>query len=377
MRQKEFDALVKEAEGLLCQLALIPSPTGKEQKKAFFIKSWLEEQGADPVQIDEAGNVYWLWGNSSREMTVFMAHMDTVFSEETRLSLTEKDGRLYCPGIGDNTANLVCMLMAAKYAASLKKVPAVPILFAMTVGEEGLGNLKGSRKLFETFGERVQKVICFDLYREAITCQAVGSVRYEVKVTTQGGHSYNEFGKESAIAAAAELIRRLYQQKVPEKEKTTYNVGTINGGTTVNSIAAETVFTYEYRSLAEDCMKEMEEQFRAVMGSIPKERAKVSIRNLGVRPCSRGQDEKKLEALTQQYQEILQRHTECTVQRIPYSTDANIPLSMGIPSVNIGTISGGGLHSSGEYIEKDSIREGVAIALECLEAAGMEIFRKY
>lgn len=370
MTIEKQNAWAKETEELIRALAQIPSPTGKEQKKAAYIRKWLEEQGASRVQTDEAGNVYWLWGEKAERLTVFMAHMDTVFSENTDLTIRERDERLYCPGIGDNTANLACMLMAAKAAVQSGKMPKQPVLFAATTGEEGLGNLVGSRKLFETFGSVTEQAVCFDLYREAVTCQAVGSVRYEVQVRTKGGHSYNDFGNANAIAKAAELIFRLYQSRVPTKANTTFNVGTIRGGTTINSIASEAVFTYEYRSLDQECMDEMEENFRKALEAVSSKEAAVFVREIGRRPCNGKVPPERLEELTRRYQEILQRHTEQEVRRIPYSTDANIPLSMGIPSVNIGTISGGDLHTTGEYIEKDSIRAGLCIALESLMLYG-------
>lgn len=371
MTIEKQNAWAKETEELIRALAQIPSPTGKEQKKAAYIRNWLEEQGASRVETDEAGNVYWLWGEKAERLTVFMAHMDTVFSENTDLTVRERDERLYCPGIGDNTANLACMLMAAKVAVQSGKMPKQPVLFAATTGEEGLGNLVGSRKLFETFGSVTEQAVCFDLYREAVTCQAVGSVRYEVQVRTKGGHSYNDFGNANAIAKAAELIFRLYQSRVPEKANTTFNVGTIRGGTTINSIASEAVFTYEYRSLDQECMDEMEENFRKVLAAVSsKKEAAVFVKEIGRRPCNGKVPPEHLEELTRRHQEILQRHTEQEVRRIPYSTDANIPLSMGIPSVNIGTISGGDLHTTGEYIEKDSIQTGLCIALESLMLYG-------
>lgn len=365
MKIEQYEAELKD---LIVALAQIPSPTGKEQKKAAYIRRWLEDQGASGVWQDEAGNVCWIWGEGREHMTVFMAHMDTVFSEHVELKVKEDGGRLYCPGIGDNTANLACMLMAAKAAAWSGRMPKRPVLFAATTGEEGLGNLIGSRTLFGTFGSQADQAICFDLYREAITNQAVGSVRYEIRVQTPGGHSYNDFGNTSAIATASDLIYRLYQTEVPQKAKTTYNVGTIQGGTTVNSIASDAVFTYEFRSIDRACLEEMEQKFRIVLKEIKEQipDAGFFVKEIGMRPCNGEVPKERLEELTRKHRRIMQKHTDSEVKCIPYSTDANIPLSMGIPSVNIGTISGGALHTEKEYIELDSIREGLWIALESL-----------
>ena len=352
---------------LICELSQIPAPTGQEHRRAEFVKNWLQEQGAENVSLDGAGNVCWLWSRKKEHLTVFAAHMDTVFSENTELKVREEHGRLYCPGIGDNTANLACMLGAAAKAAGSGWIPENGILFAATVGEEGLGNLKGMRRIFSDYGEAVDRAVCFDLYRENVYCRAAGSARYEVVIRTEGGHSYQDFGRRNAIAEAAKLIARLYGETGLENRKVTWNVGTIRGGTVINAIAAEAAFTYEYRAEDQASMSLMEEGFRRALDEARREDVCVEVNCMGIRPCAAGVDELRQKTLADSCRKILEKYTGKDVPDGAASTDANIPLSMGIPAVCIGTVSGAGLHTQEEYIEADSIPYGWKIAEEVLE----------
>ena len=355
-----------ETRRLICDLACIPAAAGQEQKRADYIKAWLQRQGAGNVYEDQAGNICWLWSRKKEHLTVFTAHMDTVFSEDTRLQIREEDGRLYCPGIGDDTANLACMLMAAAEAARSGWIPEHGILFAATVGEEGLGNLKGSRQIFKDYGYAADQAVCFDLYREAVYCRAVGSARYEVRVRTPGGHSYEDFGRKNAIAEAARLITRLYENEGRGSGKATWNVGTIRGGTVINAIASEAVFTYEYRSEDSGCMDEMEQRFRKALDETQDGDVSAEATCIGIRPCARGVDGQRQKELADSCRRILRKYTEREIPDKAASTDANIPLSMGIPAVCIGTVAGAGLHTLEEYIESDSIRQGFKITGDVL-----------
>lgn len=204
----------KEAYDLLLTIAKIPSPSNHEEKRAQFCCNWLKEQGAEGVYIDEALNV--VYPAALRDnVDVYMAHTDVVFPDETELPLKVENGRICCPGVGDDTACLVCVLLAAKYTALMIKEGKLNqirpetepgLIFVCNSGEEGLGNLKGVKKICEDYGSRMSTFCTFDGSLEHLVDEAVGSNRYKVTVRTQGGHSFGNFGRDNAIEKLAGII---------------------------------------------------------------------------------------------------------------------------------------------------------------------------
>ena len=251
-----------EAERLLKELAVIPAPSGKEKRRGDFCRKWLEAHGAEGVYEDSAGNIIYPYQVRHRSrLTLCMAHLDVVFPDEDRLVIRQNGHLLTGPGVGDDTANLVSLLMAAAFFAREKPELQMGILFVADTGEEGLGNLKGCRQLMKDFGNRLARVISLDLYLGQCFNRCVGSLRYEVTVRTEGGHSFSAFGSPSAVHQISRLVCALYEQQVPEGAQTTYNVGTIEGGTSVNTIAQEARILYEIRSVDAGCMEEMRQMF--------------------------------------------------------------------------------------------------------------------
>lgn len=363
-----IEAHFEEALELLRTLGRIPAPSHKEEKRARFCREWLERQGAEDVYVDEAKNVVCrIGGRDEDPVVVFMAHMDVVFPDETELPMKERDGRLYAPGIGDDTANLVNLMMGAKYILEQGCQPEVTLLLVANACEEGLGNLKGSRQIWRDYGSRIREWISFDGYLGKCVNCAVGSYRYQVTVQAQGGHSYWDFGRENAIAVLAEIIHDLYQVKPPSEAKTTYNVGSIQGGTTVNSIAQKASMLYEFRSASQKCLKEMEENFEVVIRKWRKRGHEISVEVLGIRPGNGPVDEEKLEALTRANIAAVQSCIQDTVSTEASSTDANIPLSNGVPANTLGTVRGDLAHTREEWIETESMREGMLVALKVME----------
>lgn len=355
---------VEENINLLSELGRIPAPSHQEDKRAAFVKSWLEAQGAKGVYIDEAKNVIYPVGCDDHEdIVVIMAHMDIVFPDLEPLCLEIRDGKMYAPGIGDDTANLVQLLMTVKYIIENKKKPETGILFVANACEEGLGNLKGSKAIIDTWGSRVKEFISFDGYTGGVTNDAVGSHRYQVTVKTEGGHSFGNFGNSNAIVSLASIIGTLYEKKVPTAAKTTYNVGTISGGTTVNSIAQEASMLYEFRSESRDCLKEMEQFFDSVIEMYRHMGMDLDVKVMGIRPCAGDVDREKLEALTQRSCYITELITGQPCDVGANSTDSNIPLSMGIPANTLGTIRGGRAHTREEWVDLSSVEEGFKIAM--------------
>ena len=358
----------QEAYDLLVELAQIPAPSNHEEKRAAYVRDWLVAQGAEGVTVDEALNVIYPVGcEGEGPITVYMAHSDVVFPDTEPLPLKVEDGRIYCPGVGDDTANAVALLTVAKYIAQNKLAPADGgVLLVINSGEEGLGNLKGCRAIMETYGARVREFVTFDGYAEGIAHRAVGSMRYRVEIDTEGGHSWGKFGNRNAIAYLASLIDTLYTVKVPPKGRTTYNVGTVSGGTSVNTIAQHAEMLYEFRSDEYENLEIMERHFRAAVEFYRTKGVGVTVTLLGKRPCGIEIDETAHGALMHRAAEAVAHHYGVEVKFRAGSTDCNIPLSMGIPAVCVGCVRGGGAHTREEYVEIDSLIPGIKVAFEMI-----------
>lgn len=357
----------QEAYDLLIELAKIPAPSGKEEKRVAFIKNWLEKQGAKGVYVDEALNVIYPVGcTEDNPLMVFAAHTDLVFPDTEELPMTIQDGEIHCPGVGDDTANLVALLMVAKYIAENNLSPKDHgLLIVADSCEEGLGDLKGSRQLMKVFGSRVTQFVSFDCMGPGyIYAGAVGSKRYRIEIDTEGGHSFGAFGNRNAIAYMAALINDLYNIKVPPKGKTTYNVGIISGGTSVNTIAQHAEMLYEFRSDEGESLAVMQKHMDAALEFYRTKGVQVTCTLVGDRPCSNAVDPEKHQKLLDRLTEVAGKHYGVTPKPVKGSTDCNIPLSMGIPSGCVGCLIGKGAHTREEFIYIDSLLPGLRLAFD-------------
>ena len=351
---------------LLKTLAAIPAPSHQEQKRAEFIRDWLIAQGASKVEIDPALNVVLPFGCEGREdIRVYMAHTDVVFPDTEPLSVREEGGRLYAPGVGDDTANVSALMMCAKFFLAHPDCLKTPTLIVFNSCEEGFGNLKGVRQIMADYAGRVAELVSFDLEFTAMVNRAVGSERWLVRAETCGGHSYSAFGNPNAIACLSGLVCRLYEQVVPDvpDTKTTYNVGTIQGGTSVNTIAQSAEMTYEYRSDDHACLEQMRRQFLALVQEHNSAEARFTIEPLGERPCGNSVPQSAQSRLLNRCAAAVAEITENTPKFCSASTDANIPLSLGIPATTFGLYLGAKSHTREEYIEIESLKPGLRIAM--------------
>ena len=345
------------------ELAQVPAPSNKEEKRAQWVKNYFDSIGGTDSYIDKALNVVLpLNCENSDDIVVFMAHMDVVFPDETPLPLEVKDGRIYCPGICDDTANLTALLLIAKYILENNLKPEKGMLIVANTGEEGLGNLKGSRQIMEDYKGRIKEFVSFDGTFGYVVNDAVGSHRYSVEIKTEGGHSYGNFGNRNAIAFLSSMINTLYTIKVPPMGKTTYNVGTIEGGTSVNTIAQNAKMLYEYRSDNMESLAIMEKFFNSVCESYANMGVEVNVEVLGKRPCKGTVNEDDLERLTKRAAFISEAFTGIKCGIGASSTDCNTPLSMGVPAVCLGLCEGKGEHTRGEWLQIDSLPIGAKIA---------------
>lgn len=356
----------QEAFDLLVELAQIPAPSNHEELRAAYCKEWLEKQGAQGVYIDEALNVIYPVGcTEDNPLVVYMAHSDVVFPDTDPLPLKIENGRIFCPGVGDDTADVAALLTVARYIAQNGIQPAQEgVLIVINSGEEGLGNLKGSRRIMDDFGGRIREFISLDGGLGSCVVKAVGSKRYRVAIDTEGGHSYGAFGNRNAIAYLASLIDALYTMKAPPKGKTTYNVGTISGGTSVNTIAQHAEMLYEFRSDERESLAIMEEHFNTAIAFYRAKGVQVEVELLGERPCSGEVDAVRHEALMVRAAAASMRHCGMEMDFRSGSTDCNIPLSMGVPAICTGCYTGGGAHTREEWLEIDSLLPGLKVAFE-------------
>lgn len=375
MNQSLQDALARYARecheeelALLRELGRIPAPSHHEERRAAFVASWLSDRGAANVHIDDANNVICLLGNpDAPNIHVFSAHTDVVFDDQDELPLTEDDERMYAPGIGDDTANLVGLMMATNYllAQGVPFPDDTALLVVANSCEEGLGNLKGTRAVFDAFGDRIKEFVSFDLYLPGIVSTAVGSHRFRISVKTTGGHAYHDFGKPNAIAELAALICELYAV-VPPDDTVTFNVGRIEGGTTINSIASEASVLYEYRSTSQDALAAMRETLEGIVAAQRREDVEVELEPLGIRPGNGPVDPEALAALTNRNSDVIRSVTGMEPVLVAASTDANIPLSLGIAANTLGAVHGALAHTREEWILKESLVGGLVIILGCM-----------
>lgn len=371
MTQEVFDwidAHHQEQLELLTTLAQIPAPSGKEEKRVEFCKNWFLENGIRDVFVDEALNVICPFGvTQSNRLVVIAAHSDVVFPDTEPLPLRVEDGKIHCPGVGDDTASVVTLMMFAKYIAEKGLKPSAEgVMIVINSSEEGLGNLKGSRHLMETYGDRVKEFITFDGHIGRSVDKAVGSRRFLIEIDTEGGHSYSMFGNRNAIAYLASLIDTLYTIKVPAGGRTTYNVGIISGGTSVNTIAQHAEMLYEFRSDDRDSLEIMGKHMDAAIEFYRAKGVQVTVTLVGDRPCCGDVDLEAWQALKDRASETNCRHFGKELDFVRGSTDCNIPLSMGIPALCLGCYNGVGTHTREEFVYIDTLLPGTRFAFDIM-----------
>ncbi len=354
---------------LLRALARIPAPTGREEKRAAFVERWLLTQGAarDQVRIDGAGNVVLeLAGADRTRCSVFSAHMDVVADDQDELPFREDAERMYAPGVGDDTANLAGLLMAAKWLLANKPRLAHDVLIVANTCEEGLGNLAGTKALVATLAasyKTIESFTSFDLYLGQHIVSAVGSHRWRVTCRCKGGHSWEDAGAPSAVEAVSRVICGLYDLPLPGGAKTSVNAGRVSGGTTVNAIASEAVALLEYRSASQENLTLMRGRFEAMVEGQRKPGVEIRLELIGERPASPEKDPEGQEALVAAGDAAIREATGIEPIHQQSSTDANVPLSLGVPAHTMGAVAGTLLHTRDEWVDKSSLEPGLALVL--------------
>ena len=361
--EEYFDRSSDEQKELLFRLCEIPAPSGKEDMRAEFCIDWLKKNGVRGTYIDKAKNVVIPVGcGDGNPVIAVMAHTDTVFPDTEPFSV-EMDGDIArCPGIGDDTASVSALMILARYCSQIWPPNGIGILFVLDSCEEGLGNLKGARQIVESYGNRMKALLSVDGTAESVVDRSIGSERFSVSIRTEGGHSFSCFGKKNSIAEAAALINELYRIEVPVREnvRTTYNVGKISGGTSVNSIAQNAEFLYEFRSESRECIDEMRNMFFETVERHGSGDVLINVETVGIRPCMGKVDMEVQRAVSEICAESVVKAYGTRTRFRSGSTDCNIPLSFGIPAAAFGCYKGGGSHTREEFIELSSLRPGLS-----------------
>ena len=357
--EKDHDRFVKE----LIALTEIPAPPFKEERRAKAYLEMLRASGLTDVEMDQEGNVMGLRRGAAGAkggLVAVVAHIDTVFPEGTDVTVKRDGTRLNAPGVGDNTRGAALMLAIIRAMNAAKFQTTDDILFVGNVGEEGEGDLRGVKFLMQKgkYKDRITEFIAIDGGQQgSITRGGVGSRRYRVTFKGPGGHSYGAFGLVNPAYAMGSAIARFSQIKVPQQPKTTFNVGVVSGGTSVNSIPFEMQMVIDMRST--DCgeLKKVEDQFLAIVkAAVDEENAARSTREgsisadpalIGDRPCGETAIDSPIVQMTTAVVDAFGLRPSYGIS----STDSNLPMSLGIPAVTIGRGPGGRAHALDEWTE--------------------------
>ena len=378
------------------EMARIPAPPFGESARGAWLAERFREVGLDDVRIDDVGNVFGIHPGFGRRYVALSAHIDTVFPANTPLNIRQQGSRLYGPGVSDNGAGVTAMLGIAALLRTVRLRHALPFVFVGNVGEEGEGDLRGMRHIFST--PRWKDSIAYSVVldgagADTIVAEALGSRRFEVIVRGPGGHSWSDFGAPNPIVILAKAIETFTATPVPAMPKTTFNIGVIRGGTSVNSIPESASMKVDIRSTSMAEMERLEQSLRLALNrAIEDETMESQMRSssisqsssviqkrapgvscevvvIGSRPAGELQPGARILQVIRAVDAQLSNAAQ--VQRA--STDANIPLSLGQEAIAIGGGgSGGGAHTLQEWFDSNGRELGLKrILLTLLALAGV------
>jgi len=349
------------------EMAGIPAPPFGEGPRGDWLMARFQELGLEEVQRDEVGNILGVRSAPGKQWLVLSAHIDTVFPAGTPLNIRRQGSRIHGPGVSDNGAGVIAMLAIAAAMRSAKLSLGLPLLFVGNVGEEGEGDLRGMRHLFSNPGWK--DVIRYTLIldgagSDTIVAEALGSRRFEIIIRGPGGHSWSDFGAPNPILVLARAIAAFTRTPVPTSPKTTFNVGVIGGGTSVNSIPDSASMRVDIRSASMPEMERLEVALRCELdrameleSQASEQRSAASRRSAGL-SCevvpigNRPAGELDSKARMLQVIRAVDAHLGNAAQIQRASTDANIPLSLGREAIAIGGGgTGGGAHTLQEWFD--------------------------
>lgn len=347
-------------------LAEVPAPPFKEAARAEAFAALMRATRPTSVEVDAEGNVLVLRRGSTTggPLVALVAHLDTVFPEGTDVRVRREGSRLFAPGIGDNAQGAAALIALSRAMAAAGLAPATDVLFVGGVGEEGAGDLRGVKALLakSRFGSRIRTVIAVDGVGDGghIVTGAVGSRRYRATFKGPGGHSYGAFGIVNPATGLAAAVQAVAAIRVPSSPRTTHNVGAIGGGTSVNTIPSSAWMDVDLRSESETELEKLDRQFQAAViaaadaenraRSAVSGRVTVEVTRLGARPSG----QTSMRSTLVQTAIVATRALGFTPSFGASSSDANWPMSLGIPAITIDTgLNGGRAHAPDEWIDTD------------------------
>lgn len=349
------------------RIAAVPAPTGDEGERSAFVRSLFAEAGL-LASVDDLGDVVATipgrQGGIDTPAVLLAAHIDTVFVRETPLSITVDGTRMAGPGIGDNSVGVAAVLGVPGVLRAAGEDPLVDVLLTGNVGEEGLGNLRGIRAVMDA-NPRIGAVVAVEGHNLGrVTHVAVGSRRLRITATGPGGHSWGDFGRPSALHALARLVAELDAVPLPWTPKTTLNVGTIEGGISVNSIAPTASCLVDLRSVDASSLTRLADKVDRTVQGAERNGITFAIETLGERPAGEVPANSPVVRVATSILAALGVEAAFDAS----STDANVALARGVPAVCVGLTNGGNVHREDEYIETGPLAVGLAqLALLALE----------
>jgi tripeptide aminopeptidase len=367
-----FRDRIEEVVDLAIAIQQLPAPTFNEARRAEFVQTHFEVAGLCDVEQDELHNVYGRYATESTANSppvIVSAHTDTVFPMGTDLTVRRENSYVYGPGLGDNSTGVAGLLFLAQTLRTSGLPLPANVWFVANVAEEGLGNLQGMKAVVQRFGPKATYIVVEGGLYGQISHQAIGVRRFRIEVEAQGGHSWGSFGNTSAVHELGRIINAIANLQVPQEPKTTYNVGVIDGGMSINTIAQSASLLLDLRSEDEGCLKQLVEHVTALV-----ERASdqpdvtTSMQLIGNRPSGRIS---RYTPLITWAREALQYVGCPQVEYMTSSTDANIPLSQGMTAVCVGLTVSGNTHRLDEFMDPTYLPQGLGqLLLLVLAAAG-------
>ena len=344
--------LTVEIGRLLQLICEVPAPTFSEAQRAALIAELWTGAGLQ-VQVDDIQNVFATTGVGSGPRVLLAAHSDTVFPAGTDVSVQKTGGRWLAPGIGDNSASVAVLTHLANTLSSLDG-PLPRISLASPVGEEGRGDLRGMRRLLADHEGEFDYVIAVDGHLGSIVNRAVGSRRFEFRFSAVGGHSWGDYPAPSAVHAMADAMSALTGLDVPETPRSSFNIGTVRGGTSSNASAESAMFDLDLRSLDPDVLARLEKSaLELVREAADRHRVRLETVQIGDRPVATVDNDALVRCASEALQEQgIEPRTSAG------STDANAALAAGLPSICMGVYRGGDAHRLSEWLGPESLGQG-------------------